>query len=768
MLPPKTSQNGAKSGLRTPSSRVGRNLSKPRCEAWIPLNGWEQGDEADQDVFYLAIDTWARRNAKIKPNAPKGVPSSKIWEPFLCTTVHQCSNIPDYEAFVNVSLCLHKDIEVVEVEQEVKEEKVEKPPSDETKSPAAEKKEGKDVGTEGKGQGNTRSKDAVTVPNEGVSQKGSEGTNVGEGAVETVTNLETENKTVTVEELSQQLASLPNGDAEVKVLQNGYDAEEIHRYNNSHSAPVSRAERRDSLRQRRAGSAKTRYAEDKLRRAAMRNSIKANVTQKVSIPANPVKLSYAHSQNPRAGIFAGDLPMNELVDLLEAEGDSEDTLTTLPPESIKRRTSQERRMLIEEALRDSKKVEYIPKAAHVSIGDLLSSAPKLERRLVNKSRKRDSVYASLMSGEEVTSSAESFAGWPSPRHNGEGGSPSSDTSLPPVVSSNLTREIHTSPSASQVEGRRGEPRGTVNLKTARIPVISYRKPARRENDDTEEVCEVKPAKKNEREDTRYVKYNDSIMSAIEETTVELDSDITHRLLKAALARDKGRVHSADYIRQEKQANVPTTQAASKPGRKRNNEKSQLQAESDRDKDRIVSQVLGRQRVPRRGPPGFRPQSFKTPLQRAVENAHKKIYGQHYYLFYNNSGTQGMDSSEDIRNGAESANGSASGLRTQSASSDIKSAFVWKENLESQLRHKRKATPVTTTVSLGEIHDIRWRSMKQQTNWSSVVEHYVRHSDLSGNDKNRLKTGAAQGNSVCNVSDFRPNFKTDALKTERRA
>ena len=34
-----------------------------------------------------------------------------MWEPFLCTTIDPCSGINDFEAFVNVSLGLHKEIE---------------------------------------------------------------------------------------------------------------------------------------------------------------------------------------------------------------------------------------------------------------------------------------------------------------------------------------------------------------------------------------------------------------------------------------------------------------------------------------------------------------------------------------------------------------------------------------------------------------------------------------------------------------------------------
>eukprot|EP00057_Strongylocentrotus_purpuratus_P024954 XP_011679428.1 PREDICTED: uncharacterized protein LOC105445499 [Strongylocentrotus purpuratus] len=112
MFPPRTAQNLSRNQPRTSSSKPTKTLSKPRCEAWVPLNGWEQSDDEESDIFYLAIDAWAKRNLKIKADAPKGVPSSKIWEPFLCTTDQQCSGILDFEAFVNVSLGLHEDIEV--------------------------------------------------------------------------------------------------------------------------------------------------------------------------------------------------------------------------------------------------------------------------------------------------------------------------------------------------------------------------------------------------------------------------------------------------------------------------------------------------------------------------------------------------------------------------------------------------------------------------------------------------------------------------------
>ena len=48
--------------------------------------------------------------------------------------------------------------------------------------------------------------------------------------------------------------------------------------------------------------------------------------------------------------------------------------------------------------------------------------------------------------------------------------------------------------------------------------------------------------------------------------------------------------------------------------------------------------------------------------------------------------QGHEGAEDARNGSENTKN----VRTQSANSEVKSAYVWKENIESKLKHKRKA------------------------------------------------------------------------------
>ncbi|XP_041475142.1 uncharacterized protein LOC121423736 isoform X14 [Lytechinus variegatus] len=695
MFAPRTPQNGSRNLPRTSSSKANKNQSKPRCEAWVPLNGWEQSDDAESDVFYLAIDAWAKRNSKIKADAPKGVPSSKLWEPFLCTTDNQCTGILDFEAFVNVSLSLHKDIDVKQEECRQKESNGTDLSNDSSKTTKAEANDD--------GIGNEVAK--VKIQDEQPSEicqsdkKENDQSTKEEKCNEDEKRTNHLNKTAGTDtnkddnSCKKKIVHLDIPDKVTRDFRNvehkdtqssenlglvshdpgpleGADGEAISsesvpdwnaRNGTSHSAPVSRTQQREPLK-RRLGSAGTKSAEDRLRRAALKKATKTKVnSKKVSVTANPVKISYAHAGNARPGIFAGELLMGETSD------SAENTQIESQTDETPRRISLDNRLLIEEAIKDSKKIDYMTKTSVVSIGDLLSTAPRLERRLGKQSKGRESMYAAMANENEDASSRDSFGTLSSsPRPPEDIRSPSS-SSLPPVpVTSRQTtpvRDVHSS------EGRKPGSKQAVNLHSAKIPVISYRKGVSRDFEEDEEGDNANRERETDLADVRYIK---------------------------------------------------------------------------------------------RGPPAFRPQSFKTPLQRAVENAHKRMYGQHYYLF-NNSGASGTENGEDIRNGMDSAKT----LRAQSANGETTNAYVWKENIESQQRHRRKAN--TTSVQIGEVHDIRWRhSTHPLTALSSVVEHYVNQSlgaDYSGTEKSRAKT--TNGHAGYNVSDFRPNFRRDTLKTERR-
>nr|XP_054764149.1 uncharacterized protein LOC129270837 isoform X3 [Lytechinus pictus] len=708
MFAPRTPQNGSRNQPRTSSSKANKNQSKPRCEAWVPLNGWEQSDDAESDVFYLAIDAWAKRNSKIKADAPKGVPSSKLWEPFLCTTDNQCTGILDFEAFVDVSLSLHKDVDVKQDEcrQDEKNNFGRDLKNDSSKTTKADAKDdgiGNEI-AEVKIQDEQPSKMCQSDKKENDQSTKEEKCNEDEKRKNHLNKTASTDTNKDDNSCKKKIVHLDTPDKVTKDFRNvehrdtqpseklglvshdpgpleGVDGEAISsegvpdwnaRSGTSHSAPVSRTQHREPLK-RRLGSAGTKSAEDRLRRAALKKATKTKVnSKKVSIPANPVKISYAHSGNARPGIFAGDLLMGETSDSAEA-GDTENTPIESQIDDTPRRTSLDNRLLIEEAIKDSKKIDYMTKTSVVSIGDLLSTAPRLERRLGKHSKGRESMYAAMANENEDASSRDSFGTLSSSPRPPEDIRSSSTSSLPPVpVTSRHTtpvRDVHSS------EGRKPGSKQAVNLHSAKIPVISYRKGVSRDFEMDEEGDKANRERETDLADVRYIK----------------------RLLKSALSRGKSRVHSADHVRQ-------------------------LQVECDRDKNRLVSQVLGKHRSMRRGPPAFRPQSFKTPLQRAVENAHKRMYGQHYYLF-NNSGASGNENGEDMRNGMDSAKT----LRAQSANGETTNAYVWKENIESQQRHRRKA--------------------------------------YSGTEKSRAKT--SNGHTGYNVSDFKPNFRRDTLKTERR-
>nr|XP_054764152.1 uncharacterized protein LOC129270837 isoform X6 [Lytechinus pictus] len=662
MFAPRTPQNGSRNQPRTSSSKANKNQSKPRCEAWVPLNGWEQSDDAESDVFYLAIDAWAKRNSKIKADAPKGVPSSKLWEPFLCTTDNQCTGILDFEAFVDVSLSLHKDVDVKQDEcrQDEKNNFGRDLKNDSSKTTKADAKDdgiGNEI-AEVKIQDEQPSKMCQSDKKENDQSTKEEKCNEDEKRKNHLNKTASTDTNKDDNSCKKKIVHLDTPDKVTKDFRNvehrdtqpseklglvshdpgpleGVDGEAISsegvpdwnaRSGTSHSAPVSRTQHREPLK-RRLGSAGTKSAEDRLRRAALKKATKTKVnSKKVSIPANPVKISYAHSGNARPGIFAGDLLMGETSDSAEA-GDTENTPIESQIDDTPRRTSLDNRLLIEEAIKDSKKIDYMTKTSVVSIGDLLSTAPRLERRLGKHSKGRESMYAAMANENEDASSRDSFGTLSSSPRPPEDIRSSSTSSLPPVpVTSRHTtpvRDVHSS------EGRKPGSKQAVNLHSAKIPVISYRKGVSRDFEMDEEGDKANRERETDLADVRYIK---------------------------------------------------------------------------------------------RGPPAFRPQSFKTPLQRAVENAHKRMYGQHYYLF-NNSGASGNENGEDMRNGMDSAKT----LRAQSANGETTNAYVWKENIESQQRHRRKA--------------------------------------YSGTEKSRAKT--SNGHTGYNVSDFKPNFRRDTLKTERR-
>nr|XP_054764145.1 uncharacterized protein LOC129270835 isoform X4 [Lytechinus pictus] len=572
MFAPRTPQNGSRNQPRTSSSKVNKNQSKPRCEAWVPLNGWEQSDDAESDVFYLAIDAWAKRNSKIKADAPKGVPSSKLWEPFLCTTDNQCTGILDFEAFVNVSLSLHKDVDVKQEEcrQDEKNNFGRDLNNDSSKTTKADAKDdgiGNEV-AEVKIQDEQPSKMCQSDKKENDQSTKEEKCNEDEkrknhlnktigtdtnkddnSCKEKIVHLDTPDKVTkdfrNVEHKDTQSSEnlglgshdpRPAEGADGEVVSSEGEPDWNARNGTSHSAPVSRTQQREPLK-RRLGSAGTKSAEDRLRRTALKKATRTKVnSKKVSIPANPVKISYAHSGNARPGIFAGDLLMGEMSDSAEA-GDAENTHIETQIDDTPRRTSLDNRLLIEEAINDSKKINYMTKTSVVSIGDLLSTAPRLERRLGKHSKGRESMYAAMASENEDASSRDSFGTLSSsPRPPEDIRSPST-SSLPPVpVTSRHTtpvRDVHSS------EGRKPGSKQAVNLHSAKIPVISYRKGVSRDFEMDEEGDKANRERETDLADVRYIKIP--------------------------------------------QVNDTTTHQTTKSGGKKDEQKSKLQVECDRDK-----------------------------------------------------------------------------------------------------------------------------------------------------------------------------------------
>ncbi|XP_071841785.1 uncharacterized protein [Apostichopus japonicus] len=165
----------------------------------------------------------------------------------------------------------------------------------------------------------------------------------------------------------------------------------------------------------------------------------------------------------------------------------------------------------------------------------------------------------------------------------------------------------------------------------------------------------------------------------------------------------------------------------------------------------------------RGPPGFRPHSNKTPLQRAMENAHKRIYGEHHYLL----------SAQNAHLGKVEASPSAKDTRfrqTKSAHANkLTNTYIWKERLDHNIKHQRtmsaKLVSKLSSSSTNTIDPSVQILSKAELRHTQLQNSYSELFRLARQKKLQLKTVTDK---YYTMSDFKAPLETNnALRTQRR-
>ncbi|XP_038068055.1 uncharacterized protein LOC119737641 isoform X13 [Patiria miniata] len=579
------------------ASQKGKTPTRSKVEVWEPLRGWQDDLSAEQDIETIDIDLWSKKNNKRKKDAAKVTPDGM--EVYLCWTSNHCPEIPDFEEFVSDSLSANlKPVESA-------------PP----KAPSPPVKQ-----TKAKLKASVPSKTKSPVKNEGVhsgaKHKASEPKSSGDDSGRYDAKSEASGSSMvgrpistayTASECPERLdGESPPGSGSDGQLSGG-DGAPARPVGGTRSAPASRVQDRTEQKSRKIASAKLRGDSTKrsphMRRVAIRNSAaKSSLdTKRLTFDMPPSPPNYARLSNPSSP------PQDEANNTNSRPEADKSSVLRLVEERLKR-TSVSGRLNFD-----------LPNSGSMSVGDLLSSSPRIVHRLgpAGDTERDPNVYKALTGNITVGDHKDTISPW----FQGD----------------------------SAIESHRGLtgtiPNGARTKETSRsiLPSVSS---------------------------------GNSVVSA----APTLDSTSTG---DSVMMRQGSPVVSGD--------GQSTTSAAAT------------------DDAKILKH---------RGSPGFRP-AGKTPLQRAVESAHKKMHGQHYYLFAHSSNSQSTDvknlpryssKGQPVRGHRERA---SSGRSNQSERS-INNAYVWKEHLESQIKQQR----TTTAPSGSNTGGISHQQTNPRTNQSS--------------------------------------------------
>ncbi|XP_038068053.1 uncharacterized protein LOC119737641 isoform X11 [Patiria miniata] len=604
------------------ASQKGKTPTRSKVEVWEPLRGWQDDLSAEQDIETIDIDLWSKKNNKRKKDAAKVTPDGM--EVYLCWTSNHCPEIPDFEEFVSDSLSANlKPVESA-------------PP----KAPSPPVKQ-----TKAKLKASVPSKTKSPVKNEGVhsgaKHKASEPKSSGDDSGRYDAKSEASGSSMvgrpistayTASECPERLdGESPPGSGSDGQLSGG-DGAPARPVGGTRSAPASRVQDRTEQKSRKIASAKLRGDSTKrsphMRRVAIRNSAaKSSLdTKRLTFDMPPSPPNYARLSNPSSP------PQDEANNTNSRPEADKSSVLRLVEERLKR-TSVSGRLNFD-----------LPNSGSMSVGDLLSSSPRIVHRLgpAGDTERDPNVYKALTGNITVGDHKDTISPW----FQGD----------------------------SAIESHRGLtgtiPNGARTKETSRsiLPSVSS---------------------------------GNSVVSA----APTLDSTSTG---DSVMMRQGSPVVSGDGQSTTSAAATDDAKILKKP----------LQCAISRcDRDAAELPMANIPQV-HRGSPGFRP-AGKTPLQRAVESAHKKMHGQHYYLFAHSSNSQSTDvknlpryssKGQPVRGHRERA---SSGRSNQSERS-INNAYVWKEHLESQIKQQR----TTTAPSGSNTGGISHQQTNPRTNQSS--------------------------------------------------
>ncbi|XP_022100225.1 uncharacterized protein LOC110984380 isoform X9 [Acanthaster planci] len=600
------------------SAQKGKTTAKSKVEVWEPLRGWEDDVNAGQDIETIDIDSWSKKNKRKKDAAKVATEGMEV---YLCWASNHCSEITDYEEFVNASLTA--DLKPAE-----------NAPSEEL-SPAVKQPKSKSKPT-------VPNKIKSTPKNKGVWKEGTRGSTEPKSSGDDSRTYDAESEASGSSMVGRPISTaytasensvcgsnegpVIDGDGNGNMEAVGGSARQV---GVTRSAPVSRVQDKSEQKSRKIASAKstddTAKRSTQMRRVAIRNSAaKSSLDMKrltLDMPPSPPNARLSNPSSPRR-----DEPNNN-PGQARSEVDKAAVLRLLE-ERLKRSNA-------------SNRLNFdLPNSGSMSVGDLLSSSPRIVHRVgpAGDNERDPNVYAALTGDITLTDQKDTISPW-----------------------SQADSAIGSSENPHRPAGMIPNGARTKEASKSILPSVST---------GTSVISAAPPLDSTSTGDSVMMRQESPAVSGDGLSTVSAAAADDARLLKKPLRCAITRC------------------------------------------DRDVAE-LPRANIPQhRGPPGFRP-AGKTPLQRAVESAHKKMHGQHYYLFTHTSSSQ---QSADLKNlprytsTGQPVSGHrerASSGRSNQSERSINNAYVWKEHLESQIKQQRTTPALSGSNTGGNSH--------QQTN-----------------------------------------------------
>ncbi|XP_022100218.1 uncharacterized protein LOC110984380 isoform X2 [Acanthaster planci] len=655
------------------SAQKGKTTAKSKVEVWEPLRGWEDDVNAGQDIETIDIDSWSKKNKRKKDAAKVATEGMEV---YLCWASNHCSEITDYEEFVNASLTA--DLKPAE-----------NAPSEEL-SPAVKQPKSKSKPT-------VPNKIKSTPKNKGVWKEGTRGSTEPKSSGDDSRTYDAESEASGSSMVGRPISTaytasensvcgsnegpVIDGDGNGNMEAVGGSARQV---GVTRSAPVSRVQDKSEQKSRKIASAKstddTAKRSTQMRRVAIRNSAaKSSLDMKrltLDMPPSPPNARLSNPSSPRR-----DEPNNN-PGQARSEVDKAAVLRLLE-ERLKRSNA-------------SNRLNFdLPNSGSMSVGDLLSSSPRIVHRVgpAGDNERDPNVYAALTGDITLTDQKDTISPW-SQADSAIGSSENPHRPAGMIPNGARTKEASKSILPSVSTGTSVISAAPPLDSTSTGDSVMMRQESPAVSGDGLSTVSAAAA-----DDARLLKHQQRILDLVKRTATLWDHDAGvipwKKPLRCAITRCDRDV--AELPR----ANIP-----------------QPPSVRSRQIERIASVVLGRKLADNskpalhRGPPGFRP-AGKTPLQRAVESAHKKMHGQHYYLFTHTSSSQ---QSADLKNlprytsTGQPVSGHrerASSGRSNQSERSINNAYVWKEHLESQIKQQRTTPALSGSNTGGNSH--------QQTN-----------------------------------------------------